>query len=307
MIVEKNSKPKKHCRVWLGIISCLLLFFLINIVVSRILNSGLRRYYCLYPADILCVGYSMSEMGIDKQLLEDGLQVPVAKYCMNGAGVGERNLMLKHYLESVRQKPKVVIYDVSSFLFAGGLALNTDALFYPFIDESPSISKHLQESMPKLLFWQKKLIPLSRYDDTRIGAAIRGYRNDWTTHSKKKFNPEIFRKRVAEGRYKKISCNPEMVSALEETLRFLGKEDIKVVLVALPCVDLLNQAESDKYEQVMDIYRNWAEQYRHVTFLDYNPQFSYQYELFVDPIHLSRLGQKKVTAQLISDLSQILQ
>ncbi len=298
---------EKRNRVWLGIGFCLLLFFLINIVVAHILNVGLRRYYCLQPADILCIGYSMSEMGIDKQLLEEGLQIPVAKYCMNGAGIGERKLMLKHYLESVRQKPKILIYDVSSFLFSGGLALNADALFYPFINESPSISKHLQESTPTLQFWQKKLISLSRYDDTRLGAVIRGYRNDWTTQSKKKFDPVIFQKRVKEGQFKKIVCNPEMVSALEDTLRFLGEDGIQVVLVALPCVDLLNQAEPDQYEMVMDIYRKWAEQYKHVTFLDYNPLFSNQYDLFVDPIHLSRAGQRKTTGKLLEDLSNLLQ
>lgn len=307
MSADKTTHPGKCSRVWLGIISCLLLFVVLNVVVGRILNLGLRRYYCLYPAEILSIGYSMSEMGIDKQGLETGLQVPVAKYCMNGAGIGERDLMLRHYLESVGQKPKILVYDVSSFLFAGSLAVNADALFYPFISESSSISRHLQQSMPPLEFWQKKLIPLSRYDDTRLGAVIRGFRQDWTTQSRKKFDPEAFQQRVAEGKYKKIACNPELVSALEHTLRFLGEENIQVVLLALPCVDLLNQAEPDQYEKVMDIYRSWAQEYSHVTFLDYNPLFSNDYDLFVDPIHLSRKGQLKVTEKLIEDLPSLLE
>ena len=61
---------------------------------------------------------------------------------------------------------------------------------------------------------------------------------------------------------------------------------------------MLNRAEPEKYEQVMQIFRSAVRRYPNVCLLDLNPEFSNQYELFGDPIHLSIAGQKVVTERL---------
>ena len=57
----------------------LVLFATLTLIVNAILQTGLKRYYCLYPADVLVIGHSMSEMGIDRDLLEEELGQSVAK------------------------------------------------------------------------------------------------------------------------------------------------------------------------------------------------------------------------------------
>lgn len=292
------AQPKEFRQLGVALLAGVLLFTAFNWIGLLIFNSGLCRYYCLEPAKVLCIGHSMSEMGIDRNLLEERLKVPVAKYCMNGAGTHDRLVMIKHYLEEVNTLPEVVVYDVSGRSFSEGLAANSYALFFPFMDESRAVDAYLRESASPAEYWQKKLMPLSRYDDTRLGAVIRGWRSDWKNRSLKKFSAEQFQHNLDAGEFWKISFDENNLRLFDETLAFLEAKGIRVVLAGLPCVDMLNRAEPEKYEQVMQIFRSAVRRYPNVCLLDLNPEFSNQYELFGDPIHLSIAGQKAVTERL---------
>jgi len=275
------------------------LFLLMNLIGRWCLKQGLKQYYCLYPADILIIGHSMSELSLERTTLEKGLGCSVAKYCMNGAGTSERLTMLKHYLEATGHKPRLVIYDVSGRSFSGGLAYNSYSLFYPFIGESPSCDKYVRRGASRTDYWQKKLIPLTRYDDTRLGAVIRGYLRDWQNHKLNHFNAQEFSRQIARGDFWKIGFDEDNIATFQATLEFLDTNGIHCLLLALPCVDMLNKAEPEKYAKAMAIVQDLAGQHPLATFADFNPELSNRYELFADPIHLNPLGQKVVTDKLI--------
>ncbi len=292
----------------LGITGCTLLFFLLlNISVSLLFNSGLKRYLCLQPAEVLVVGHSMSEMGIDRDQLEEEIGLSVAKYCMNGAGTADRLIMLRHYLEATGTKPKYVIYDVSARSFSSGLADNSYSLFYPFIGSSSVARDYVRRHAPKQDYWVKRLFPLTRYDDTRFGAVIRGYCRDWRCKSTRRFDSEAFKVRLANGDFWKISFEPENMRLFDETLTWLDAQGIACFLVALPCVDLINDAEPDLYAKSMTFIQAEAEKYPRVSFLDLNGENSTQYHLFRDPIHVNREGQKVTTSLLATKLKPVLQ
>jgi len=293
----KNTQLKINKDLY-AILVCVFLFFSFSLVLDLIFKEGLRRYYCLYTADILCIGHSMTEMGIDKDMLETQTGLRVAKFCMNGAGIKDRLVMIKQYLESTSTKPTLIIYDVSARSFSSGLSNNSYALFYPFMNESSAVNVYIRQEASLGEYWQKKLFCLSRYDDTRLGAVVRGYQGNWKNIQTRTFDAKAFLRDVAAGRFWKITFDRDAISNFDKTLDYLHDNGIKVLLLALPSAQQLNEAEPENYEQALALLKTKCEQYPNVSFIDFNPEFSAQSEMFFDPIHLNRYGQKQVTQRL---------
>ena len=281
----------------------LLVFAIINILCLKLFNYGLKQYYCLWPADILVIGHSMSEMAIDRDLLEEQTGHSVAKYCMNGTSIPDRLVMIRHYFESTGHKPKAILYDIGPRSFSGGLAINSHALFYPFINESPTVANYVRNSASLKEYLLKYLVPLSRYDDSRIGAVVRGYRHDWKNRSVKQLNIELFKRQLAKGSFWKVQLNPDIQAIFEETLDFLETQDIRLFLVHLPNVDLLNNAEPEKNAEALNYIKETASRHPNVTFIDANSAFESRYELFIDPLHLNPKGQLEVTKFLADKIT----
>ena len=285
-------------RLGAGLLTVFLLYAAGSWGLSAFFNHCLSVYYCLEPADVLCIGHSMSEMGIDKTQLEKSLNRPVAKYCMNGAGPVERLVMLKHYLEAVKTPPKILVYDVSARTFSSGLARESYQLFLPFLNHSNVCTAFIRKNVTDPEFVFLTLSPLSRYENTRLGAVQRGLARNWKTRKNTKFDPELFRQQVAKGEFWHISQVAEAVEAFEETLKLCRENGIRVFLAALPCVDILNDAEPEQYEQIMSFLKKHCDEDGNVVLYDFNPAFSRRYELFADPIHLNPQGQSAVTDTL---------
>ena len=283
----------------------LLLYVCGSFVITAFFNRCLRSYYCLQPAKILCIGHSMSEMAIDKMLLEKALNVPVSKYCMNGVGPVERFIILKHYLEEVKTPPEYLVYDVSGRIFSSGLAEGSYQLFLPFLNESKVCRDYLQTYLNPDEYWFLRLNPLRCYEDTRLGAVQRGLFRDWSSRKNTKFDPVSYQKKVDDGKFWHITFNEKDIKAFEEMLDLCKKHNIKVILAALPCVDILNRAEPEKYQQIMKKLQSYCQDER-VRLIDFNPQYSGRYDLFADPIHVNPAGQRAVSNQLVLDLKQIL-
>ena len=294
---------KRHLAIFVCLV--FVVFMAVNWLLAPWFKEGLRRYYCLTPSEVLVIGHSMSEMGIDRNLLAKKLGMTVSKYCMNGAGTADRLVMIQHYLEATGHKPKYVLYDVSGRSFSYGLANNSFSLFYPFMEESPTANRYVKENAPAQEYWRKKLFPLCRYDDTRLGAVVRGWRGDWKNRTLKQFDADNFRLKLSLGEFWHISLDKQNMAKFVETLEYLEKENIGVILLALPCVDLLNTAEPELYAQVWEFLRQQTAKFPNVHFLDFNPEFSHQYELFGDPIHLNPKGQQIVTRVVGEKLTEL--
>ncbi len=279
-----------------------LVFTIINLLCLKLFNHGLKQYYCLWPADILVIGHSMSEMAIDRDLLEKQTGHSVAKYCMNGTSIPDRLVMIRHYIESTGHKPKAILYDIGPRSFSEGLAVNSHVLFYPFINESPTVDAYVRANATTKEYVLKMFIPLSRYDDSRLGAVIRGYCHDWKNRSVKQLNIALFKRQLSRGSFWKVQLNPDLQAAFEETLAFLEAQDIRLFLMHLPNIDLLNNAEPEKSAEALNYIRNTISQHPNVMFIDANSAFESRHELFIDPLHLNPKGQQEVTTFLADKL-----
>jgi len=246
-------------------------------------------------------------LGIDKVKLSQELKKPVAKYAMNGVGTFDRYTMIEQYLDRYGDQVEVVVYDVDAHAFtASGLSQNSYTLFYPYLD-SPIVDAYIKESTEdRGEYWLRKVVHLSRYDDTRLNAVIRGLTSNWSNFKFGTVDVERVKLDAAEGRIRKIKFDQDNIKKFRSTIKMVRGRGIKLVLLYIPSVDAYNEVEPEKYEESIVLLEEFASQDEGVFFLNYNPEFAHQHELFFDPIHLNQKGQILVTDRLAQDLGKIL-
>lgn len=276
--------------------------------ISHLLQQGLDRYYGLDKrAAVLCVGHSHTMLGIDGAKLEHGLGVPVAKYAVNGANTFDRLAMLKHYFSVQPDTVRLVVYDVDDHAFTGsGLSSNSYRLFYPYLD-NPDIARYVRNNAGTWdEYLSRRLLSLPRFNSVTLNLAMRGALHRYDNFKTGRVDINALKNDIRAGRRPPITIEPEMVNAFAETVRFVRAHNARLVLFYIPTVDLVNDMDRARHDQVMNIFRSYAAQDRGVTFLDYNPAFANRYDLFYDPIHLNRDGQSAVTDRVIGDLRRLM-
>ncbi len=276
--------------------------------LAALLQRGLDRYYGLdKQAGVLCIGHSHTMLGIDGQRLEQGLEMPVAKYAVNGANTLDRLAMVKHYIGSRPGPVRLVVYDVDDHTFTGaGLSSNSYRLFFPYLD-NPDIARHIKESAGS---WEecnsRRLLTLLRFNSVTLNLALRGTLRRYENFKTGQVDITALRNDIGNGRRAPIAIDQEMVNAFAETVRYIRANNALLALFCIPTVDLVNNEEKVRHERMMEIFRNYAASDKGITFLDYNPTFSHRYELFYDSVHLNKKGQQAVTDKAVEDLKRII-
>ena len=301
MSLLQDFKNDTYKRKGIRIITFFFISFLIlDFTVSIFLKNGLEKYYGLdAEAKIALIGHSHLMLGIDKVKMEDKLGVNVAKYTSEGVNVSNRKLMIEHLLNK-NDEIETIIYGVDAWTFTGeGLSENSHVLFYPFLSDS-SINKFVKNNTSQIDYWTRKIIKSSRYNENLIASSIRGYFSNWNNLKYGQVDVERLTKSISLGEYRKIENNKQNINILIETIKKLQKKGINIVLLYIPTIDIINQVEYQKFEETLAIFRSIDNNNNNVAFVNYLEPFSQQHELFFDPIHLNRKGQKKVTNELIN-------
>ena len=276
-------------------------FWCLDRTISTALNYGLRQYFGIGSnADILMIGHSHLMLSVDKERLEQGLGVSVAKYCREGVNVFDRQRMIQHYLDTCSTPPKIVLYSVDPFLFTGkNLSSNSYKLFYPFID-SPVMNNYIQhEALDAWDYWLHKLIHTSRYSDALINSAVRGWMHNWSNLQYGYVSEDVFRRasdRAMDFEQARRLC-------FEQSIKFLADKGIRVLLINSPVSYGFAQRNPKNYERINSYFRSFAEENNLVDYIDYNPVFSHDCTLFLDLVHMNPAGQKVQTERLIRDLN----
>lgn len=296
---KSDMYKKKALRIMLLF---LISFFILDFFVGIVLKNGLEAYYGLNQnAKIALVGHSHLMLGIDKVKMEQDLGYEVAKYTSEGVNIANRKLMIEHLL-SKNNKIETIIYGVDAWMFTGeGLSKNSHALFYPFLSDT-SINRFVKKAAPESEYWTRKLIKSTRYSEGLISSSLRGYFKKWDNFKFGIVSIERLKKSIALGEYRVINNNKENIDILIETIELLKKKGINIILLYVPTIDIVNQVESEKFEETLQIFINLENEYTNVEFVNFLEPFSHQYDLFFDPIHLNPKGQNKVTKELISHI-----
>ena len=298
-----NQRSNVVKRFWQFMLFMILLI-ISDRVVGLVLLNGEEKYFGLSePAQILLVGYSHLELGVDKLLLERELKKPVAKYTMAGSTLRDRKLMVEHYLNRNPESVKLVIFDVDSHLFnTGGLSSNSYKLFYPFMDD-PAVAGFVKGQASSLSeYGLRTLLHTTRYNDATLGLAIRGHLHNWQNYKHGQVNIDLLKLQIMEGKHPTIDLNQEQMDIFQSTIEILRARGIKVLLFYVPTLDIYNEVEPQKHEQATAVFESMAANDSGVYFLDYNPYFSNNHDIFRDPVHVNAEGQKLVSDRLVQDI-----
>ena len=284
------------------------LLFCTDQMISMVCRRGLDDYYTLaQPAEILCVGHSQTVLGIDKVRIEREMGVKVAKFALEGANTADRLAMIRYYFARQPDSVQAVVYDVSAYTFTGeGLSSNSYRLLFPFM-ENAEVREFVRKNCHSWSeYWLRVLFRTTRYNEDSLALATRGYLSYWGNLKMGTIDIERLKNDLQHGRFRRIKFDKANIQVFEDTIAFVRKHGIPMVLVFMPTVDLLNQAEPEEYRLAVEKLRGYAARDKGVIFLDYNRDYEHQHSLFYDQIHLNADGQRVVTDRLIADLRRII-
>lgn len=299
---------EKPNRIFLWSICAIALFFIADNLVNWAMMKGIDNYYGLdQPSEILLIGHSHLMLATDKERLEKGTGMKVSKYCREGVNVTDKKAMVEHFLGSANADSlKYVLYGVDLATFTGdGLSKNSYKLFYPFIDDN-QVGQYIRSQAGPVDFWLHRLVKSTRFNDDGIkNSAGRGWLDNWDNLKTNTIDVEAYRKRLANGDERRIQMNPVLIEQFQQTIGLLTSRGVKVILVNTPTLDLLNDFEPEKYEQVMEWFHKYADSDENVYFWDFNPKYKSDYSMFHDRLHMNQKGQQIITDEIIDKLNKL--
>ena len=282
-----------------------LIFFLSDFFLGKFLGLGLDKYYGLEnKSEFALVGHSQIMLGMDKKLIEDSLKISVSKYTREGVSVVERKIILNHLI-SKSENIKTVVYAVDPFLFnSDKISLNSYSMFYPYL-ENKIIYDFLKTNVSNIDLFAKKFIRTSRYNDILLASSIRGHLGLWDNLKFQTLDTTRLKIQIQNNNYKKIELNNNSLKNFYESIDFLNDKNIKVILLSVPNVHLINEKQTQKYEEVLTVFQNLDNENKNIYYFNFDEKFESKYNLFFDPIHLNRVGQKLFTQLFLNELKNL--
>jgi hypothetical protein len=216
--------------------------------------------------------------------------------------------MIKHYFS--RQEtpsPVVVVYDVDGYTFTSeGLASNVYSQFFPYMDE-PEMSGFIRDCGASASDLAKReLLRSLRYGDRLIWQAVRGYASYRANLKIGRLDPARVKRQIADNRVRRPKIDLDNVHCFEQAMETVLSHGSKFVMIYVPTTDLINSVDGPVQGRVVDMLRTYASTKKGVYFFDYNRDCESRYDLFSDPVHLNREGQRVVSEKLAADLRAIM-
>lgn len=279
--------------------------------VASYLKEGLNLHYGFNnKASILCVGHSRSEHAIDKERLERGLGVAVAKYAVPRMDTSDRLVMIRHYFSEHPHQTKVVVYDVDFLTFNGKTANKNSFEYrqlYPFMENS-EIDRYVRSRSSWSEYVSRKYLRSLRYNDPKVFAQAVINHFQAPKMPATAMNVEEYKKSAAsQQELTNLVINPDNVHSFEQTIAFLKSQNVKIVLLFLPIIDLEEvRIRSDYRARVVEMLRKYAAGDADIMLIGGAERYARSYELFSDPLHLNRAGQRLVTDNLVRRIKPII-
>jgi len=287
----------------------LIIIFILDYIISEFLKNGMRKYNQLdKKAEILCIGHSHTENGIDEKKLEKVLGLKVAKYFMPGANNPERLVMLQNYFKEQAHIPKIIIYDVDARTFEKvKLSDNFYLQFYPYIDTFQVDHYVSENGATQEELFIRRYFRLLRYNDSLLlRCAIKGYFDPSVSVSTDLIDLKDFNVKLKNKKYSGFHADVNSVKAFEEILNLIRIRGSILVLLFIPTLDVYNKSQIESQIESEKMFRMYSHKFRNVIYLNYNDKYEHNHKLFLDAAHVNKSGQEMVTNDLISDINIIL-
>ena len=294
-----RKNPSKLSRSFARAAFFMMFLVVFDLMIGSVLDVGLRRYFGMDgKVDVLCVGHSRTVLGIDAEMLSRETGLRVAKYAVNGANIADRDAMIRQFLTD-HPEVRLIIYDVEASTFSDdGLSSNSYRLFFPFLD-NPEMGAYLKkQGLASSDFWLKKIVRTARYDETTFSLAMRGLLGMNRNLKHGRFDEARARRWIEQGKNRPVKIDSKSHKVFLSTMDFVHSRGVTMLLVDMPTVDLLNQAERHSSKKVRDVFRNLKKQYKNLSYCNFSTDYQNNYDMFYDMIHLNVIGQKIVTTRL---------
>lgn len=293
-------------RLTLKIVIMAVLVLALDHAAASFLKNGLdKRFRLDRGASVLCVGNSHTVDGIDEQLLENGLGVPVAKYSYRGFTTFDRLAMIQQYVSQNPGTLRLVIYDVDDHTFTCGRQdMKTYTNLYPFMGNS-EINRHIMKSAGSWgEYASRRCLWMLRYSPDLRNFALGAYFNNRNIRSGKVSVDEIMGDIAREGKeYGAIRIEPDNTRCFEEIIRFVRSQGAVLAFVYIPVTDLWNaMVDKERHRQAVAMLERYASQDSGVILLNYKEAYEHKHELFYDRTHMNIKGRELLTRALLDDI-----
>jgi hypothetical protein len=216
--------------------------------------------------------------------------------------------MIRYYFSRQPRSVRAVIYDVDAHTFTdSGLSSSSYQLLFPFIDD-PQVRAYIKRNCAaRTVYLLRCLFCTTRYNELTFSLAIRGYFKMWTNFKYGRIDVAHLSQQIREGRFRRIGFDQDSIDLFRTTAEFVSAQGATFFPTYIPTIDVFNQAEPEKFERSMELLNSLTATNSGVVLLNYNASLQTRHELFFDPIHLNRDGQKEVTSRIAKDLKRFLQ
>jgi hypothetical protein len=294
-------------RLTAKILLLLLIVAVIDRVGDRYLKSGLESFFYLNGKyDVLCIGHSHTEQGIDEKLLEQGLAgLRVGKYAMKGVNTFDRQAMIRQAFAR-NSSISLVIYDVDINTFnTKGVGSSSYKLLYPFLGD-PAIDGYLKGMSDPEEYYSRKYLHLLRYPSIMQKYAFKQLLNSKDPTEVFNLDVQQLRTSLARGSHYSFAVDAANRAAFRETIALIRARNARVILLFIPTVDIINSINRSDYRKMIALFQEEAARDQGVTFLNYSDRYEGNHDFFRDPTHLNNKGRAVVTRDLAGDVARIM-
>lgn len=275
------------------LVPVLLLFFVADRAIAYFLMRGIEQYYGMDgTAHVACIGHSRTVLGLSESKLEQMLQLQVAKFATNGAGIFDRAHMVRYFLD-IHPETKLLLYDVESSMFSSGLSANSFQLLLPFMNH-PSMTEYVRSEDPSG-HQIRKLIHTNRFNEVTVSLALRGWFNIRSNLKSGTFRADQFRQDLANNLIRPPDIDLMALQAFSETVAYARNAGVEVILWHPPTIAQLNAIRSKDREAVRRIFADIALKQDGVYYIELAHLWEKEHELFFDSIHLNSDGKDRLT------------
>lgn len=269
-------------------------------MVSAYLKDGIDSYYDLNKnADIVFIGHSRTETGIDTKIVQSILNIPVAKYAVSGTDIYAHFAMLKQYCNrNLHRKPVSIVFNIDkNYLVGESPSKNISTLFYPYMDDV-GIKEYVYDNKSSFSSYaEKKVFHLLRFVEVRNNS-LRGLLGETKNYE---WRMEAANSPVKNKIKKQENTSSQTkINLLNSMIDYAQRLDIKVIFVDIPDAEVVLGEET--YSAIV---RDIAAK-KGVCYINISKEFTKRYELFFDKNHLNVKGRTIFSTRIARELERVL-
>jgi hypothetical protein len=296
-----------HKTFFKSIILLVILFILLDVLISFILLIGLNKFYGInQEPDILINGSSMAMSGFNRTALELITKKKIANYSHEGVSVDDRFAMINYFFHECPKSVKTVIYEVNPLIFSGTrTANNVYTIFYPFLDNR-FIDRFVHERASSKEYYINKIIRTKRFDSRLMSDIIKGYFGKYDNLKTNELDTATLLQLVADKGMTEINMEKSNIEVFENTMDSIRLHNAGIVLVMMPMYYIkLQTFNGEGYKNLCDYFEDYCSSKENIRFLDLNKDsLIFNSGYFSDQLHFNVYGQQHITKIISSYLTK---